>query len=103
MNNFHLAKVSQKNTNKKKKTYLNLVVGFSFSYNDPTPKPQHLKWLNKPFKTIQLYYKLTNNPKTNNKLNSQFLFYNDHQNLLSPTNDFEIEKNHLTLIEQPQP
>jgi hypothetical protein len=43
MNNFHLAKVSQKNTNKKKKTYLNLVVGFSFSYNDPTLKPQHMK------------------------------------------------------------
>jgi hypothetical protein len=33
----------------------------------------------------------------------QFLFYNDHQNLLSPTDDFETKKNHLTLIEQPQP
>jgi hypothetical protein len=43
MNNFQLAKVSQKTTNKKKKTYLNLVVDFSFSYNDPTPKPQHMK------------------------------------------------------------
>lgn len=94
-----LPRFHKKTQTKRKRLTSTLLLALFFSYNDPTLKPQHMKWFNKPFKTMQLCYKLINNPKTNNKLNLQFLFYNDHQNLLSPTNDFETKKNHLTLIE----